>query len=91
MAQLHTEPERRFIGLAAELATEFAARAGRYDEQEKFPYENYGRLRESGYSILTIREELGGLGATVLERVKAQERLAEGCGATVLLEPLPLY
>ena len=31
-----------------------------------------------------IPEKLGGLGATLLERVKAQERLAQGCGATAL-------
>jgi alkylation response protein AidB-like acyl-CoA dehydrogenase len=33
---------------------------------------------------MTIPEELGGLGATLLERIKAQERLAQGCGATAL-------
>ncbi len=27
---------------------------------------------------------MGGLGATLLERIKAQERLAQGCGATAL-------
>src|SRR6266851_1648924 len=84
MNQLHSEPEQRFIELAAELAGEFAERAAMYDEQASFPYENYVRLRESGYSIMTIPEELGGLGATILQRVKAQERLAEGCGATSL-------
>src|SRR5262244_919408 len=84
MNQLHTEREQRFIDLAATLADEFAQRAGRYDEEEAFPYENYARLRESGYTIMTIPEELGGLGATMLQRVKAQERLAQGCGATAL-------
>ena len=34
--------------------------------------------------VLTIPEELGGLGASLLERIKAQERLAQGCGATAL-------
>ena len=84
MNQLHSKHEQRFIELAAGLADEFAERAARYDEEESFPYENYARLRESGYSIMTIPEELGGLGATILARVKAQERLAEGCGATSL-------
>ena len=55
-----------------------------HDEEESFPYENYAWLRETGYSILTIPEELGGLGANMLERLKAQERLAQGCGATAL-------
>jgi alkylation response protein AidB-like acyl-CoA dehydrogenase len=84
MNQLHTEREQRFIDLAATLAGEFAERAARHDEEESFPHENYARLRESGYSIMTIPEELGGLGATILHRVKAQERLAQGCSATSL-------
>ncbi len=84
MNQLHTAHEQRFIDLAATLADEFAQRAARYDEEEAFPYENYARLRESGYSIMTIPEELGGLGASMLQRIKAQERLAQGCGATAL-------
>jgi len=82
--QFHTEREQRFIDLAATLADEFAPRAAQYDENEAFPYENYARLRESGYSIMTIPEELGGAGASLLERIKAQERLAQGCGATAL-------
>jgi alkylation response protein AidB-like acyl-CoA dehydrogenase len=84
MNQFHTERERQFIDLAATLADEFAQRAARYDEEEAFPYENYARLRETGYTIMTIPEELGGLGATLLQRIKAQERLAQGCGATAL-------
>jgi alkylation response protein AidB-like acyl-CoA dehydrogenase len=84
MNQLHSEREQRFIELAAGMASEFATRAALYDEDAAFPYENYARLRDSGYSIMTIPEELGGLGATILQRIKAQERLAEGCGATSL-------
>jgi alkylation response protein AidB-like acyl-CoA dehydrogenase len=84
MNQFHTEREQRFLDLAATLADDFAPRAARYDEEASFPHENYARLRESGYTILTIPEELGGLGASMLQRVKAQERLAQGCGATAL-------
>jgi alkylation response protein AidB-like acyl-CoA dehydrogenase len=87
MQQFHTVREQRFIDLAATLADEFAPRAAQYDENEAFPYENYARLRESGYTILTIPEELGGLGATMYERIKAQERLAQGCGATETPKP----
>ena len=84
MNQLHTAAEQRFVDLAAGLAGEFASRAARYDEEESFPHENYALLRESGYSLLVIPEELGGLGATMLQRIKAQETLAQGCGATAL-------
>jgi len=84
MNQLYTEREQRFVDLAARLADEFAPRAAQHDEEASFPYENYARLKETGYTVLIIPEKLGGLGATLLERVKAQERLAQGCGATAL-------
>jgi len=84
MNQLNTEGEQRFIDLAASLADDFATRAAQHDEEASFPHENYARLRETGYTVLIIPESLGGLGATLLERVKAQERLAQGCGATAL-------
>lgn len=84
MNQFHTEREQRFVDLAATLADDFAQRTAQHDEEASFPYENYARMRESGYTIMTIPEELGGAGAGILERVKAQERLAQGCGATAL-------
>ncbi len=84
MNQLNTEREQRFVDLAASLADDFAPRAAQHDEEASFPYENYARLKETGYTVLIIPEKLGGLGATLLERVKAQERLAQGCGATAL-------
>ena len=68
MHQFHTEREQRFIDLAATLADDFAQRAAQHDEEESFPYENYARLRESGYSIMTIPEELGGAGASLHKR-----------------------
>src|SRR5262249_23244774 len=84
MNQIHTEREQRFIDLAAGLANDFAKRAAQHDEDESFPFENYEQMRECGYTNLIIPEELGGLGASLLERVKAQERLAQGDGATAL-------
>src|SRR2546426_9907113 len=84
MNQLHTERERRFIDMAAGLADDFAQRAAQHDENESFPFENYEQMRECGYTNLIIPEEFGGLGASLLERVKAQERLAQGDGATAL-------
>src|SRR5579863_4935137 len=84
MQQLNTDREQRFIDLAAGLADDFAQRAALHDEEGSFPFENYARLKESGYTRLIIPEALGGLGATMLERIKAQERLAQGCGPTAL-------
>ena len=52
MNQLNTEREQRFIDLAAGLADDFAQRAAQHDEEASFPYENYARLKESGYTRL---------------------------------------
>src|SRR5205823_1016869 len=82
--QLNTEREQGFVDLAASLADDFAQRAAQHDEEASFPHENYERLKQSGYSVLIIPEKFGGLGASMLERIKAQERLAQGCGATAL-------
>src|SRR6266481_162619 len=84
MNQIHTAREQRFLDMAGEMADDFAKRAAIHDEEGSFPFENYERLKESGYTRLIIPESLGGLGATMLERIKAQERLAQGCGATAL-------
>jgi len=84
MNQLNTEREQRFIDLAATLADDFKQRAAQHDEEASFPHENYARLRESGYTNLIMPEKFGGLGASMLERLKAQERLAMGCGPTAL-------
>ena len=84
MNQFHTPREQRFIDLAASLADDFAQRAAQHDEEGSFPYENYARLKESGYTVMTIPEELGGGGASLLERIKAQERLGQGCAPTAL-------
>ena len=85
MNQIHTAREQRFLDMAGEMADDFAKRAAIHDEEGSFPFENYERLKESGYTRLIIPESLGGLGATMLERIKAQERLARGCGATAVL------
>ncbi len=84
MNQLHTEREQHFIDMAAGLADDFAKRAAQHDEDESFPFENYEQMRECGYTNLIIPEEFGGLGASLLERIEAQERLAQGDGATAL-------
>ena len=80
MNQLHTAREHRFLEMAGEMADDFATRAAIHDEEGSFPFENYERLKESGYTRLIIPESLGGLGATMLERIKAQERLARKIG-----------
>ena len=84
MEQFHTEREQGFVALATQLGREFSTRAAQYDELGEFPYKNYEELKETGYTNLTIPQELGGMGASLLERIKTQDHLARGCGATAL-------
>jgi alkylation response protein AidB-like acyl-CoA dehydrogenase len=84
MQQHYTQREQGWIDLAGTMADDFAKRAAQHDEERSFPHENYAQLRETGYSIMSIPTELGGGGASLLERIKAQERLAQGCGPTAL-------
>ena len=79
-----TSRQREIVELAGELADKFAERAAAYDRDNTFPFENYEDLRASGYLNLTVPEQLGGRGATLMELVLAQERLAMGCGSTAL-------
>jgi alkylation response protein AidB-like acyl-CoA dehydrogenase len=79
-----SERERSAVDLAGRLADEFAERAAEHDRDASFPFENYDRMREEGYLGLTVPEELGGMGAGLLELILAQERLAAGDGSTAL-------
>ncbi len=78
------ERTARLLALAGELADEFGERADEHDQQNTFPFENIERLKESGYTMLPVPEELGGLGGTLLDFVMCQERLAQGCASTAL-------
>src|SRR5918999_5198539 len=84
MEQCLTPRQRDIVELAGGLAAEFAERAGEHDRDASFPFENYERMRETGYLGLTVPEELGGMGAGLYELLLAQERLATGCSSTAL-------
>lgn len=70
--------------MAGSLADKFAARAAEYDRENTFPFENYEDMRASGYLNITVPEELGGGGASLLDLLLTQERLAMGDGSTAL-------
>ena len=81
----------RFVPLAAELGARFAERAAEHDRANTFGEENFGPLRESGYTALPIPEELGGLGASLRQVCYAQAELGRYCGATALAVNMHLY
>jgi len=85
------EGDDRFVDLAARLGAEFAPRAAGHDRDNTFVAENYDALRSSGYTVLPIPAELGGLGATLRQLCFAQAELARHCGATALAISMHLH
>lgn len=81
----------RFVSLAAELGAEFAPRAAVHDRENTFVYENFERMRASGYLRLAVPEELGGLGASMRQVCFAQAELAKHCASTALAVNMHLY
>src|SRR5713101_8253250 len=79
-----TERQQRFIALAATHAEDFKTRVAQHDRENSFPFENVEAMKASGYTTMVVPEELGGGGASVLDFVLAEERLARGDGPTTV-------
>ena len=79
-----TDSQRKWYDLAAMHADDFALRASQHDADNSYPFENMDALRESGYTSMPIPADMGGGGASLLEVCIAQNRLAQGDGATAL-------
>lgn len=63
---------------------EIKPRAHEWDRDRQLPWDNIRRLAEIGVTGLTIPEEYGGAGQTLLEGVFAIEEIARGCPNTAL-------
>jgi alkylation response protein AidB-like acyl-CoA dehydrogenase len=79
------------VDLAADLAIEFAARAGEVDREGRFPHENIEALKAAGYLTAPIPAELGGAGADLETMCRAQAVLAGGCASTALATNMHLF
>jgi alkylation response protein AidB-like acyl-CoA dehydrogenase len=79
------------IELARALAAEFRPRAADYDRTAAFPFENYERMRQTGYLRAGVPSELGGLGAGLATLARAQQELARGCASTALAVNMHVY
>ena len=84
-------PRHEVVDLAARLVPALAERAAHYDEADAFAHEDVDELVASGYTAITVPRELGGLGASALDLVAAQSRLAEGSPATALAVNMHLH
>lgn len=85
-----TERQAEVMALADRLAEVAASHASRHDRENTFPHDTFAKLREAGYLALTAPRDLGGFGASPLELMLAQERLARGDGAVALASTMHL-
>jgi alkylation response protein AidB-like acyl-CoA dehydrogenase len=80
-----TEPGRRLVLLAEDLAADFATRAAQHDREGSFAHENVGALRRTGYLAAPIPLECGGMGVeSVHDLLVASTRLARGDASTTI-------
>ncbi|HEY7294311.1 MAG TPA: acyl-CoA dehydrogenase family protein [Dehalococcoidia bacterium] len=79
-----TERQAELLALAGELAERIAPRAAEADRAGVVPRESYRELVDARYHTLTVPEEFGGLGASMLEFVLCQNALARGDEAVAL-------
>ena len=86
-----SEKREKLVSMAAELAADFATRAGEHDRNNSFPIENVNRMKECGYTALVIPEKHGGLGADLEDYVCCQEQLGQGCAATAIAINMHLF
>ncbi len=86
-----TPRQQQMVALAAELAERFAPRVDADERAGRFPIENYRELHAAGYLRLIVPPEYGGAGASLYETVLAQERLAQGDGATAMAVNMTMH
>ncbi|MCB1746119.1 MAG: acyl-CoA dehydrogenase family protein [Gammaproteobacteria bacterium] len=80
-----TAQERELTARARELGqTRFAARAGIFDREARFPTENYADLREAGLLGVCVPAAYGGLGADYRAYALTAAEIGRYCGATAL-------
>jgi len=85
-----TERQADIMELADRLAEIAAANAPKHDRDGTFPHDTFAAIRETDYLALTVPEEYGGGGASPLDVMLAQERLARGDGSVALATSMHL-
>ena len=77
--------------LSEERLERFRERAPRYDEENRFFFEDYEELQEAGYTKINVPTELGGHGKSLAEVCQEQRRLAMYAPATALAINMHIY
>lgn len=81
---IKTEEQRQWLAKLATVEQSFKERAQQIDEDSVFPFENFEKLREIGYTKLTLPKEFGGEGFSVYDALLLHETLSSYCGSTGL-------
>jgi len=84
MTVVNVNSPRERKGLLESIVKDFSKRASYYDEQGKFPFENFQQLKEIGYPSFTIPKKYGGAGISLHEWLELQELIAQHDGSTAL-------
>lgn len=71
-----------FLDKARALAPAFAGRAGHWDRERQYPWQNVQELADAGLMGMTIPTEFGGGGATFLQCTQVVEEIARACTLT---------
>lgn len=77
--------------LSDDLLARCRERAPGYDRDNRFFTEDFDELRQAGYLLMAVPEELGGLGLNLAEVGREQRRLAYHAPATALGINMHLY
>jgi alkylation response protein AidB-like acyl-CoA dehydrogenase len=77
--------------LSQQTLDRFAERAPNYDRENRFFHEDFEELRQSGYLLMAVPEQFGGLGMSLAEVCREQRRLAYYAAPTALGVNMHLY
>ncbi len=77
--------------LTDELLERFGERAPIYDRENRFFAEDFEELRDAGYLMLAVPQELGGRGMSLADVCREERRLAYRAPATALATNMHLY
>ena len=77
--------------LSEEMLERCLERAPLYDQENRFFQEDFDELRDAGYLLMAVPEDLGGRGMSLAEVCREQRRLAYYAHATALAVHMHLY
>jgi alkylation response protein AidB-like acyl-CoA dehydrogenase len=86
-----SQPEAATLPLTDEMLRRFEQRAARYDQEERFFQDDFDELQRSGYLLMAVPRELGGLGLNLAEVCREQRKLGYYAHADALAVNMHLY